>query len=299
MTFKKLEHPQLIGRISHIAIYPVKSAGMVEKDHAVLTPSGIEGDRQFMVVRRDPDEEDVHKFVTQRELPKMALIAPEMRDGSIRLTWNGSDPIEIPRDNSSGEIMRVRIWDDIPYAQDQGKALVHWLSDHLETPLRLVRNSDPSGRSVSQKYMHNVNHVFFQDGYPVHWFLQESLNELSKITGVPVPWRNFRPNIVVEGGEAQAEHLVYSGMIGGIPFQQPKPCDRCTIPTVDQDSGERTYTIVTKALAQYKNWRNKENQRKMIFGENALPLAVGEIAVGGEVLMTAIRDPPLAYGAKA
>ncbi|MCB2030574.1 MAG: MOSC domain-containing protein, partial [Rhodoferax sp.] len=58
------------GTIARLFIYPVKSCAGVELTEAILTETGLDLDRSWMVV------EDGGMFVTQREQPRMALIRP-------------------------------------------------------------------------------------------------------------------------------------------------------------------------------------------------------------------------------
>lgn len=307
--FKTLDAPQVVGRVSHIALHPVKSARMIEVEKAVVTPQGVEGDRQFMVVLRERDRDGVHHFLTQRRhkeedqkraagLPTLALIQPDLRGRAMRLAWEGSDAIDVPMGINSGVELKVGIWGNVVRAVEQGERYALWLSEHLGVDVLLVKAAGPFQRAVSQKWLPNDNTLRFQDGYPIHWFLQESVTELSQRAGVDISWRRFRPNFVVEGGNPQAEHLIYQGALNGIPFLQVKPCDRCPTTTVDQDLGKITGTEPLRTLGTYKNWRNMEGAKKVIFGENLLPLARGEVKVGDEMVMTSIRDPPLVYGAK-
>jgi hypothetical protein len=77
------------GRIARLFVYPVKSCAGVELQEAVLTETGLELDRAWMVV----DEQG--EFVSQRELPRMALISPNCgfmtwccgRQACWRCTW--------------------------------------------------------------------------------------------------------------------------------------------------------------------------------------------------------------------
>ena len=57
-------------RIARLFVYPVKSCAGVEVTEAVLTETGLDLDRAWMVV------DDEGEFVTQRELPRMALVRP-------------------------------------------------------------------------------------------------------------------------------------------------------------------------------------------------------------------------------
>lgn len=296
--------PKHIGKVSHIAVYPVKGCSRVELQSALVSPTGLERDREYMVVREQAEADGVHLFVTQRHkrtteetkpqsLAILARIKPELLEDALRLTWMGSDPIDIPRDHISGDEMMVKIFKAVVSAVDQGEAAARWLSEHLGLRVRLVRASGSFHRLASQNYMQNTNPVRFQDAYPIHWFMQESADELSAIAGQEIPWTRFRPNIVGEGGEPQAEHRMYEGMMGEVRFVQPKPCTRCPVTTVDQDEGERRGTEPLTALSTYKRW---SQTRELIFGENVLPLNSGLVRVGDKISQLSARDPPLVYG---
>ena len=167
----------------------------------------------------------------------------------------------------------------------------------MHTHARLVRATGSFARATSQKYLPNNNTLRYQDGYPIHWFMQESVYELSEIAGQEISWRRFRPNVVIQGGAAQTEHLIFKGEIGSVPFVDPKPCDRCPVTTFDQDTSEYVGPEPLKSLATYKKWRNKNGDLKVIFGENMLPLATAWIKVGDQLNLVSKRDPPLVYGA--
>lgn len=299
---------EIVGRIEHISYHPVKSTGAVEVPRAVLTKEGIEGDRQFMIVRAVPDENGIYQFITQRDrrdktdksqgLAVLSQIKPQIDRGNLVLTWQGKDPIEVLQDFNAGLAIPVQIWDDVVNAVDQGDRVAEWLSDHLHLGTRLVKAAGSFHRDARQNYIPNDNTVRFQDGYPVHWFFQESVDELSQIAGEPVPWQVFRPNLVASGSPAQTEHVVYAGEVAGIPFLNPKPCDRCPTTNVDQETGGVKNGRALTHLAKYKRWRKNTGEQAVIFGENMLPLTEGEIKVGDEIALTERRNPSLVYGSK-
>jgi uncharacterized protein len=299
-----IESHKHIGKVSHLAMYPVKGCARVELQSAQVSRTGLEGDREYMVVREEVEADGVYPFVTQRDkrsreearpqsLAILALIEPEIRDDVLRLTRKGSDPIAIPRNQHSGDEMKVRIHKEVVSAVDQGEPVAGWLSEHLSMKVRLVRASGAFHRLARQNYMPNTNQIMFQDAYPIHWVMQESVNELSKIAGQEIPWTRFRPNIVGEGGESQWEHEIYEGTIGEVHFVQPKPCTRCPVTTVDQEIGEKRGTEPLTSLSTYKRW---DKTRETIFGENILPLQSGLIRVGDDILELSARNPPLVYG---
>jgi len=293
-----------IGKVSHIVVYPVKGCARIDLQSAQVSRMGLEGDREYMVVEEQPGVDGVHLFLTQRDkrsreeakpqsLATLALIKPEIRDSALRLTWKGSDPIEIARNQHTGDEMKVMIHKEVVSAVDQGEPVARWLSEHLGVKVRLVKASGAFYRLARQNCMPNTNQIMFQDAYPIHWVMQESVDELSTIAGQEIPWTRFRPNIVGEGGEPQVEHELHEGTIGEVHFVQPKPCTRCPVTTVDQEAGEKRGTEPLTSLGPYKRW---DKTGEVIFGENILPLESGLIRVGDEIFELSARNPPLVYG---
>lgn len=299
--------PEALGTIKNISFRPVKGGGAIETQMVKLTPAGIEGDHDFAVVRAIPDRNGVFHFITQRDkrnnndqpqgLAVLSLIQPQYIDGDLHLTWQGSDAIELPDDINSGGEMHVKIWDDVVHAVDQGDKLSKWLSEHLGLDVRLVKAAGSFSRKADQDYLKNDNAIRFHDGYPIHWFLQESIDELSGIAGEEVPWQTFRPNFVVSGSPAQTEHTVLAGEVAEIPFFDAVPSQRCIVTNVDQETGVVKPGRARTHLNKYKRWRNVRGERKVIFGEYMLPQGSGDVAVGDEIVLIERRMPPLVYGA--
>ena len=95
----------LSGRISRLFVYPVKSCAGIELTEAVLTPTGLDLDRAWMVV----DEAGV--FVTQRELPRLALVRPQLKHHEVVLRAPGMLALHLSIDAVESP-MQVRIWND-------------------------------------------------------------------------------------------------------------------------------------------------------------------------------------------
>ncbi|MGH8186460.1 MAG: MOSC domain-containing protein, partial [Steroidobacteraceae bacterium] len=53
-------------RISALNIYPVKSCRGIARERALVTATGFEHDREWLIVRPDG------RFITQREQPRLA-----------------------------------------------------------------------------------------------------------------------------------------------------------------------------------------------------------------------------------
>ena len=73
----------LSGTIARLFVYPVKSCAGIEVQQALLTETGLDLDRAWMVV----DAQGM--FLTQRSLPRMALIRPQLKSDELVLRAPG------------------------------------------------------------------------------------------------------------------------------------------------------------------------------------------------------------------
>jgi hypothetical protein len=71
-------------QVTSIYIYPIKSCKGTLLQAAEIGRYGFNNDRRWMVVRQENN-----RFVTQRQLPKMALISPTLMNRSIAAHNNG------------------------------------------------------------------------------------------------------------------------------------------------------------------------------------------------------------------
>ena len=244
--------PDLSGRIARLFVYPVKSCAGVEVTEAVLTPTGLDLDRAWMVVDAQGE------FMSQRELPRMALIKVQLKHHEVVLRAPGMLALHLAIDAVEAPV-RVRVWNDEVAAYDMGDVAAQWFTDFLGQRLRLVR-FDPDHRRLSDlQWTGGIEAPNqFADGYPVLVASAASLaglNErLVRAGQPPVGIERFRPNIVVDGIEAHDEDRVQLLRIGAEPqavLKLVKPCSRCTIPDVDPQTGERG-TAVGDALQAYR-----------------------------------------------
>jgi uncharacterized protein len=265
-------------RIDQLWVYPVKSCAGVALDQALLTPTGLEWDRAWMVVDAQGE------FVTQRELPRMALVQPSFKLDQLVLRAPGMlalhlslDGVESPR--------RVRVWDDEVVAWDMGDVAAQWFSDFLgpEAPadlkkLRLVRFDPEVKRLCSAKWTGGRESVTqFADGFGVLVASTASLDELNarlvKAGQAPVDMRRFRPNIVL-GGVASADEDRIGGWRvqtdGGVAaLDNVKPCARCPIPNIDPATATSN-PAVGDALQAYR--QDPRLNGAITFGMNAIVL---------------------------
>jgi uncharacterized protein YcbX len=252
--------------------YPIKSCAGTSLEEVTTDARGFVHDRELMVVDRDGE------FLTQRELPRMALIRPTIGDGSLRMEAPGMPTLDVALVRE-GRTRDVVVWRDTCRAVDQGDEVAGWLSDHLRYPCRLVRMADDHVRKVDRAYAKNDrDQVHFADGYPFLLISRESLDDLNTRLAEPLPMNRFRPNIVAAGGGAPYLEDGWRRIrIGEMVFHVVKACARCAITTTDQETTERG----KEPLATLATYRKVE--RGVLFGQNLLHEANGTVRVGDEV----------------
>lgn len=227
--------------IAKLFVYPVKSCAGVDLGEALLTETGLEFDRAWMVV----DANGV--FVSQRELPRMALIRPQLKHFEMVLRAPGMLALHVAFDRVEQPV-RVRVWNDDVAAYDMGDVAAQWFSDFLSVPgaprrLRLVRFDPAHRRLSSAKWTGGVEaQNQFADGFAVLVASEASLAELNERLGAAghgaVGIERFRPNVVLAGIESHDEDRVdllriATGDGASAALRPCKPCARCPIPDID------------------------------------------------------------------
>jgi hypothetical protein len=267
--------PDLTARIARLFVYPVKSCAGIELTESILTETGLDLDRAWMVV----DEQG--EFVTQRELPRMALVRPQLKHSEVVLRAPGMLALHLAVDAVERAI-QVRLWDEAVPAFDMGEVAAQWFTDFLGRKLRLVR-FDPEHRRLSSREWTGEVEVpnQFSDGFPLLVLGEPSLDELNGRLAAaghaPVGIERFRPNIVLAGLEAHDEdrvdilHIAAEG--GEVRLRPVKPCPRCPIPNVDPATA-RIDPQVSDVLQGYR--KNDRLGGAVTFGMNAIVLEGAE-----------------------
>jgi len=222
--------------VSGLNVYPIKSCAGVSVTEALLIETGFEFDRAWMVVDAQGS------FVTQRELPRMALIQPTLKHLEVVLRAPGMLALHLAIDGVE-EPVRVKVWQDEVAAYDMGDLAAQWFSDFLGQPLRLVRFDPEQKRLSNKKWTGDIDaEVAFNDGFSILVISEASLAELNQKLKVPVTMARFRPNLVLSGldahGEDHLDEIRIDTPEGPVRLKLVKPCPRCPIPNVDPLTGE-------------------------------------------------------------
>jgi len=229
--------------LTEINLYPIKSCAGISLREATLTNAGLMSDfiydSEWMVVDAQG------QFMSQRDYPKMALIAPRIKGDTIELRAPGMLRLELPLDlpdPDEAPSLEVRIWDDAVKAYDCDDTTAAWFSNAIGVPCRLVRFHANAKRLASAEWTGDVQApTLFSDGFPVLVISQASLDDLNQKLLAQgreaLPMNRFRPNIVIGDVGAFEEDYASSLRIGDTLLKPVKPCERCNMPSVDQSTG--------------------------------------------------------------
>ncbi len=275
-------------RVLSLHLYPVKSCRGLSLTRARVGRRGLDLDRRWMVV------DEAGTFLTQRDLPRLALVDVQLEGEGLMLSAPGHGAMAVPatpdlatlrrgRNGQPGPV-KVRVWKSEVEAVDCGDAAAHWLGSWLGRPARLVAMPDDAERGVDPTFSRPGDIVGFADGFPVLLTTRASLDDLSARLGDagPVPMDRFRPNVVVDGEGAWDEDAWRRVLVGPIPLRVSKPCGRCTVITIDQHTGHKTGVEPLRTLSTFRQQTGAAGS-SVVFGQNLIPDAEGWLTVGDEV----------------
>ena len=276
-------------QITDLYIYPVKSLKGIALKEAHTGLRGFRYDREWMITDSN------YHFISQREIESMATLAAEIDTNSLTLRSNTSQ-FSVSLHSEKLKIVRATVWSDICDAYDEGEEVSNWLTEGLgeykESSLRLVRFSADGERPVPEEYLNGLKaQSAFSDQFPYLITSWESLgrlnNGLLNNNSNEVSMNRFRPNIVVQGVD-DLEKMTGSDLScdeGDYRFGLRKPCKRCKIVTINQDTGE--IVEPKEPLATLVKLKFSDAIKGAFFGQNAILLSEDcIIRVGDELKLS-------------
>jgi hypothetical protein len=260
--------------VTGIYIYPIKGLPGLSLSKTCVEQRGLQFDRRWMLV----DENNV--FLSQRTFPILSQF--KLAQNSLGFTIESpfsKDSIHIPYMAEGNEIV-VEVWSDKVNAINFNIVINDWFSAILQTKCKLVYLSNSSIRELDEKFNRGADMVSFADGFPILLVGESSLEALNNRLLDPIKMDRFRPNLVFKGGLAFEEDMFGEFNIGSNEFLACKACARCSVTTVNQQSGELSKEPL-KTLATFRM-----NDQKIYFGENVMSLNFGGTIYLGDAIQT-------------
>ncbi len=244
--------------ITQLNIYPIKGMAGISVEEVQLSSSGFLFDRNWMLVDKNLE------FISQRNLPEMALVKVKMQGDEVQVSYKNNQ-LTFGVYEAIGAPMAVKVWDDFPLALKVSEAVDKQVSQWFEQELSLVKIVQGS-REIPKGYVENSHNLSLADGFPYLLIGESSLVDLNQRLPEAISMNRFRPNIVFKGGEAFVEDTFNEFLIGSNRFKMAKPCARCNVTTINQETAEQSKEPLA-TLAKYRTQHNK-----VMFGVNLIAL---------------------------
>ena len=258
--------------LSALHVYPIKSCGGISVTEWEVDAFGLSFDRRWMLVTPQG------RFLTQRELPALALVRVTIAPPHLRVTAPGIPELVTPLSPQGGRPVATEVWGDPMQVLAPDHKADEWFSNFLGHEVMLAYFPERMVREVDRDYAPDGGRTGFADGFPFLLAGEASLADLNARLATPLPMNRFRPNLVVSGSVPFAEDGWRRITIGGIPMQVVKPCARCVVTTTDQATGRRDGDEPLRTLSTFRRHDNK-----VMFGQNVVHYATGRLRVGDEV----------------
>ena len=254
-----------MGALSHLvalSLFPLKSGRPFPvtdpRCRISVTPLGLEGDREYMVV-----DATSGTAVTQRQVPALCKLGLISFSQSLILSFNGEQLNSSKKVDVASVSFPATLHGENVKVLEVGSKFSEWISERIGLKVLLVKKIEKFRRSAG-----------FQDAAPFLLLSQATIDDVAAQTGSEIPRASFRPNLIVDGVEPYGEDQWNRLRIGGQEFAA-EPCPRCVVPTIDQSTGIAEPKI-NKTLARYRvaEYSTPEGPKKgVLIGRYLRPIA--------------------------
>lgn len=258
--------------VENIIVYPIKSLGGITVESAKATEKGFENDRRWMLVDREG------KFQTQRESAELSLFKTKFTKDGIVVNYKNAEVI-VPFTLHNNTVRDVNVFSHTLQTQEVDSSINTWFSDRLNKDVQLVKMTEISKRTKAFVKPPFSSKVSLADGYPYLILGTESIAHLNNKLEQKLSHDRFRTNLYVTTDTPHCEDDWKKIKIGSAEFKNIKPCARCTVTTINQQTGNKGVEPL-KTLSQYRKVGNKIN-----FGSNMILQKTGQVNVGDEVIV--------------
>ena len=209
----------IVGTVTQINIFPVKSMQGISVQEASLWWYGLDGDRKAAFVQSD--SQSAFPWLTGREYPDLVRYEPSFVDPTKPAT------------------SRIRI------------KTLSGMELELDDPELLRELSQQSGHAI---HLMKLNRGVY-DCMPISVISQTMVRSVTEELGLPSDARRFRANIVVDVKEPTHgfpeelwlnKTLVFGNSESGAQVQTNYRIGRCSMVNIDPDTSQRNPTVLKK-----------------------------------------------------
>ncbi|MEW9700591.1 MOSC domain-containing protein [Paenibacillus sp. SI8] len=238
---------RLIGELSEINRYPIKSFAGERLETCRIEPYGLYGDRCHAFI--DETKEGWESFITARNIPNMLTYKAKLDNEDVQ---NGLDPFKVSITSPDG---RTYHWNDELLAEMQKHSNVHM---------------------SMMSYSPQVTELMAVDTGSILIITDTTLRRLEMLWGKSLDHRRFRANLLVsvnENAGNEGEWLGKRLSIGSAELQVDSYCERCSMIMLDPDTLERDASLLRKV----------NEEMGLHFGVYASVKKTGQVHIGEKV----------------
>ncbi|WP_024301242.1 MOSC domain-containing protein [Pseudogulbenkiania sp. MAI-1] len=261
-------------QLASMFVHPLKSARGIAYERAYASWQGLLHDREWLLT------DESGGFITARDYPQLVNVRCSLIPGGILFQAPGH-PLVTALATEFDSPTPASVWKDHFTAYHGSARADDWFSRYLGIPCRLLW----LGRHSQRQQKTNDQALSFADGYPYLLVNEGSLNELNGQLTQPVTTRHFRPNLVVSGPLPYEEDDWQVVRIGSVVFDVAKPCTRCTLTTVNPDTG--TPSADGEPMATLI--KTRQLPEGICFGVNLVPRNEGILQLGDSLEVLELR----------
>lgn len=218
--------------IERIFYYPVKGCRAVEVDETELGPTGIPGDRGYVILFDGG-------FANMKSVPTLSRVVVALADDGLRFSAEGHSDYLHRR--QSGDEAKLQFYADEISVLDQGDDAATWLSEVTGVGVRLATLKESFSRNLPVDILEAADGID-QDGFcdlsPILLVNAATLDDVNEQLSSEIPVERFRCNIVVRGLQPYAEDDIQGYTGGGLSLSHVVACERCVIINTDHVSGD-------------------------------------------------------------
>ncbi|MDR6553059.1 MOSC domain-containing protein [Paenibacillus qinlingensis] len=202
----------LVGEISEIIRYPVKSFAGENLEACIVDTYGLHGDR--ICAFYDETKEGWNRYITARDIPNMIGYSAKLVDNEVSVT------------SPNGEVFS---WNEV---------LLNEIQRYSSRKLSMADYKAPNPEDPDLMAVDVASILLITDS---------SLRRLESIWGKKLDKRRFRANIIVSLNENTIDETSWIGKklsFGDSELMVESNCERCLIITLNPDTFERDATLL-------------------------------------------------------
>lgn len=253
--------------VGWLATAPVKAMALDERGEVQVGPTGILGDRRFLLV--DPS----NRLVAGKRLGPLATIVPKLGHDPETLALHFPDGSVTAGAVDLGQPVNAILYGEERPAHELDGPFSARLSEWAGQPLRLVHMDEEGG---------GIDRLPEGGGFTI--ISRGSLRALAAAGGLdePLDPRRFRMSAVVDGIEPYGEEawLGHRVKLGEVVVALHGNVGRCAVTTHDPDTGRRSLDTL-QLLAETRG--DVPTTEALPFGVWGTVLEPGRIKLGDEV----------------